>query len=59
MTTVRAQRAVARDMVRRAYSHFEGDPPKDIELELIHLGDRLRRAEEFTDPPDEPPEGVS
>jgi hypothetical protein len=59
VATVRAERAVARDMERRAYAHFGGDPPEATERELIHLGDRLRRAEERTDPPDGPPEGAS
>jgi hypothetical protein len=59
MATVRAQRAVARDMIRRANTQFGGDPPEATEPELIHLGDRLRRAEELTDPPDGPSEGAA
>jgi len=56
---VRAQRAVAREMVRRAYAHFGGEPRKETERELIDLEERLRRAEYFTDPSDAPSEGVS
>jgi integrase len=59
MATVRAQRAVAREMVRRAYAHFGGEPRKETERELIDLEERLRRAEYFTDPSDAPSEGVS
>ena len=59
MATVRAQRAVARDMIRRANTQFGGDPPEATEPELIHLGDRLRRAEHLTPAPGAPAEGSS
>ena len=52
-----AQEALFRVIYRRAQIIFQGDPPADIEPDLIKAEDRVLRAIRFTDDPP-PPDGA-